>query len=82
MPLAAEQEEHYDSIWEKIHVHISINMHKSIGSCIKDCGGIEIKLLIGIMKPGGENFRGISLCTFLHCSTFKKGPEAPRWSSG
>ena len=22
MPLAAEQEEHYDSIWEKIHVHI------------------------------------------------------------
>ena len=75
MPLAAEQEEHYDSIWERIHVHIYINMHKSIGSCIKDRENRN--QTIGIMKPGGENFRGISLCIFLHCSSLKKSPEAP-----
>lgn len=39
MPLAAEQEEHYDSIWERIHVHIYTNIRRSIGSCIEDCGG-------------------------------------------
>lgn len=38
---------------------------------IEDCGIIETKLFIGVRKPGEENFRGISLCVFLYCSTLK-----------